>query len=313
MDIMPLGMILLCVHGTIYLHFLMVLLFNLTQVISVLMLNKSSLIDTSNEDTYLSSTDFNIDTVSGMNTQSAHAFLSLPLVIQDQLLQSKRIVLIANNPSITVARLEQLLRPADMMVLFNDFIHAECLAHHPLIGKLPKLLFFRQIGDSKLHFGLPPRSNNLTAMTEMAKQAPLGLLVSNTSYQFPTPSDDPSPNDDPVTQDRTLTIPDALNVLFHSDEYCGVLSEQHDVVADYPCFADIHSSAPTSGFLLYRLLLTARMQVQTLQNTATPQPMLMIGFNNDNKTAHFWEGHNWAFERQELATPPDGVHIVRQY
>jgi len=41
------------------------------------------------------------------------------------------------------------------------------------------LLFFRQIGDSKLHFGLPPRSNNVSVMKRMAKSAPIGILLSN--------------------------------------------------------------------------------------------------------------------------------------
>ena len=92
-----------------------------------------------------------------------------------------------------------------------------------------------------------------------------------------------------------------------------MLSEQHKVVADYPIFTDIHSSAPTSGFLLYRLLLSAHLRIQQKQKAETLLSIVMLGFNNDDKTAHFWEGHNWAFERQALATPPTGVEIIRQY
>lgn len=244
---------------------------------------------------------------------STAAFVTLPIIIQTALLQRQRIVLIANNPSITTASLEALLQPTDMLVLFNDFVHADFFAHHPSAKDLPKLLFFRKIGDSSLHFGMPPRSNNLTAMLDMAKHAPLGILFGNTDYQFPLPADDPSPNDDPITASRVLEIPELLNELLHSDERCRVLSEQHSVVADYPIFADIHSSAPTSGFLLYRLLLAARSHVQQRQNAATPLSIVMLGFNHEDKTAHFWDGHNWAFERRELATPPNNVELIRQY
>ncbi|MFZ3142648.1 hypothetical protein [Psychrobacter glacincola] len=244
---------------------------------------------------------------------SAAAFNTLPSIIQQALLQQQRIVLIANNPSINTASLEALLQPTDMLVLFNDFIHADFFANNPIVRDLPKLLFFRQIGDSALHFGLPPRSNNLTAMLDMAKQAPLGILFGNTDYQFPLPADDPNPNDDPITASRILDIPKLLNDLLHSDEHCRVLSEQHSVVADYPIFADIHSSAPTSGFLLYRLLLAARLEVQQRQDVETPLSIVMLGFNDEDRTAHFWEGHNWAFERRELATPFDSVEIIRQY
>ena len=54
---------------------------------------------------------------------SAAAFNTLPIIIQQALLQQQRIVLIANNSSINIASLEALLQPTDMLVLFNDFIH----------------------------------------------------------------------------------------------------------------------------------------------------------------------------------------------
>ncbi|WP_367106389.1 hypothetical protein [uncultured Psychrobacter sp.] len=277
------------------------------------MLNNSYSIDSLYQEVYHSVADFGFDTTVDAYTASAVAFGNLPLIIQNQLLQSKRVVLIANNPSIDIASLESMLQPTDMLVLFNDFIHADILASHPLLQSLPKLLFFRQNGDSKLHFGMPPRSNNLNAIVKMAEHAPLGLLFSNVGYQFPTPADDPKPEDDPITADRILEIPDALNELLHSDAHCRVLLEQHSVVADYPYFADIHSSAPTSGFLLYRLLLTARLHMQQLQPDAALLEILMLGFNDEDKTAHFWEGHNWAFERQELAAPPHNVNVIRRY
>ncbi len=277
------------------------------------MLNTSHLTDSLYDNVYhaLASVDFDITT--DFSIQSAMAFETLPLTIQAPLLQSKRIILIANNPSIDTANLASLLQPTDILVLFNDFIHADFFANHPIAKDLPKLLFFRQIGDSLLHFGLPPRSNNLTAILDMAKQAPLGILYGNTAYQFPLPADDPRPKDDPITPERILDIPEMLSHLLHSEDYSRVLSELHSVVADYPIFDDIHSSAPTSGFLLYRLLLAARLHVQQRQSAETPLAIVMLGFNDDDKTAHFWEGHNWAFERQELATPPSKVEIIRQY
>lgn len=246
-------------------------------------------------------------------SKEAAAFISLPFNIQTALKQKNRIVFIANNPSISVAQLEDLLQPDDVLVLFNHFIHADFFANHPLVSTLPKLLFFRQIGDSKLHFGLPPRSNNVSVIKRMAKAAPLGILLSNQSYQFPAPDDDPSPNDDPITADRILTIPLAVQALLESDMHHNVLSEQHPVVADYPSFKDIHSSAPSSGFLLYRLLLAARAHLQDIQQAELPLQLLMLGFNDNAKTAHFWQGHNWEFERREMHSPPPEVEIIRQY
>lgn len=246
-------------------------------------------------------------------SKEAAAFANLPTNIQTALAQKNRIVFIANNPSITTEQLEDLLQPDDVLILFNHFIHADFFANHELISTLPKLLFFRQIGDSNLHFGLPPRSNNVAVMKRMAKAAPLGLLLSNCSYQFPTPEDDPSPNDDPITDGRILIIPSAVKTLLQSDGHHGVLSERHPVVEDYPAFQDIHSSAPSSGFLLYRLLLAARTHLQDMQQTELPLRLLMLGFNDNDKTAHFWQGHNWEFERQEMSAPPPEVEVIRQY
>ena len=240
------------------------------------------------------------------------AFLTLPVVTQTALEQAKRVVLIANNPAVTTAQLEMLLQPDDVLVLFNHFIHDDFFACHQLASSLPKLLFFRQIGDSKLHFGLPPRSNHISVMEQMAETAPLGVLTSNQPYQFPTLADDPSPNDDPVTTPRILDIPSSMKKLLSSPTYHSVLSEHHEVVADYPCFTDIHSSAPSSGFLLYRLMLAARAYLHHIQNTKLPLEIVMIGFNDNDKTAHFWHGHNWDFERQEMNRPPTGV-TIHQY
>lgn len=262
-----------------------------------------------------SSTDYLTNNNAGMNKTSkeAAAFASLPTNIQTALEQKNRIVFIANNPSITTEQLEDLLQPDDVLVLFNHFVHADFFANHELVSTLPKLLFFRQIGDSKLHFGLPPRSNNVAVIKRMAKAAPLGLLFSNCSYQFPTPEDDPNPNDDPITAERTLTIPPVVQVLLQSDTHHSVLSERHPVVEDYPSFKDIHSSAPSSGFLLYRLLLAARAHLQEIQKTELPLRLLMLGFNDNDKTNHFWQGHNWEFERQEMSAPPPQVEVIRQY
>jgi len=239
------------------------------------------------------------------------AFLTLPVVIQTALEQAKRIVLIANNPAVTMTQLEMLLQPDDVLVLFNHFIHADFFASHQLASLLPKLLFFRQIGDSKLHFGLPPRSNHIVIIEQMAETAPLGILTSNQPYQFPSITDDPSPNDDPITAQRILNIPSNMQKLLSSTTYHSVLSEHHKVVADYPYFTDIHSSAPSSGFLLYRLMLATRAYLHHIQKTKLPLEIVMIGFNDNDKTTHFWHGHNWNFERQEMSRPPTGVTIYQ--
>lgn len=116
-----------------------------------------------------------------------------------------------------------------------------------------------------------------------------------------------------MAMNQPTIIPDALQQLLQDNEYCRVLCEHHPVVADYPHFTDIHSSAPSSGFLLYRLLLAARTHVQHLTADAAALEMVMLGFNNDERTQYFWSGHNWVFERQELATAPAGVQVIRQY
>ena len=244
------------------------------------------------------------------DSESANAFASLPSIIQKALLQQKRIICIANNPSIKLSTLEDLLQPTDILVLFNHFIHAEFFITHPLARALPKLLFFRQIGDSPIHFGMPPRSNHVSIINTMHQYAPLGLLFSNIRYQFAQPHADLSL---PEHMAQPTIIPDALRHLLQVNEHCRVLWEHHPVVADYPYFTDIHSSAPSSGFLLYRLLLAARAHVQHLTADTAALEMVMLGFNNEDKTQHFWSGHNWAFERQALATAPAGVQIIRQY
>ena len=249
--------------------------------------------------------------ISGNIDTAKEAFLTLPVVIQAALEQSKRVILIANNPAITTTQLERLLQPDDVLVLFNHFIHADFFANHQGIRLLPKLLFFRQIGDSKLHFGLPPRSNNFPMMEQMAETAPLGILTSNQFYSFPSLTDDPNPDDDPIVTHRVLNVPLPMQELLMSPTHCSVLSERHAVVADYPYFVDIHSSAPSSGFLLYRLMLAAREYVHHTQKIELPLELLLIGFNNNDKTAHFWHGHNWAFERQEMSTLPPRVSIHR--
>ncbi|WP_201541452.1 hypothetical protein [Psychrobacter faecalis] len=78
-------------------------------------------------------------------SKEAAAFTALPLNIQNALKQNKRIVFIANNPSISTDKLEQLLRPDDVLVLFNYFINADFFANHPLASSLPKLLFFARL------------------------------------------------------------------------------------------------------------------------------------------------------------------------
>jgi len=241
------------------------------------------------------------------------AFLSLPLVTQTALLKQQRIVCIANNPSISTTTLDRLLKPTDIVVLFNHFIHPDFFTDHDCAKLLPKLLFFRQIGSSNLHFGMPPRSNHVHYIETMQSQAPVGMMFANIPYQFPTPNDDPRPSDDPIIKFRQLSVPAAMKAAIMSQNHCRVLPETHAVVSDYPIFSHIHSSAPTSGFLLYRLLLAARYHVKQEKKAADLMTMIMLGFNDEDKTGYFWEGHNWQFERFELANPPTGVERINQY
>lgn len=243
---------------------------------------------------------------------AAEAFFSLPLVIQNALFDQQRIVFIANNPSITTATLENFLKPTDILVLFNHFIHAEFFASHPVARALPKLLFFRQIGDSNLHFGMPPRDNHVDQIAAMQSASTVGMMFANIAYQFPAPSDE-FRIEDGLSDSPLSTLPASVKAAIDNPKQCRILPETHPVVSDYPIFSHIHSSAPTSGFLLYRLLIAARYYVKQEKKSSDIMTMIMLGFNDEDKTGHFWEGHNWKFERFELANPPLGVERISQY
>lgn len=238
------------------------------------------------------------------------AFAAIPASIQQQLRQCDRIILIANNPSISTSTLDTLLKPTDLLVLFNHFIHKDYFAANTVATQLPKLFFFRQIGDSLLHFGLPPRRNNVPALEQMIKTAPVGFLFSNSPYQFPTLADDPSPHDDPIDETVRLTLSDSLQQKLTDDHFSRAIAEDHDVVADYPHFEDIHSSAPSSGFFMYRLMRAVQSYLAASFDHSVE--IVMIGFNHDSKTDYFWHGHNWAFEREELAITPLGINVIQQ-
>ena len=243
-------------------------------------------------------------------TQGALVFAAMPTTIQQQLRQCSRVVLLANNPSISLETLSSLLKPSDMLVLFNHFIHSDYLANNPNAAKLAKLIFFRQIGDSQLHFGLPPRHNNVPAIEQMIEQAPVGFLFSNIRYQFPSLADDPSPDDDPIDDSVQLTVSDKLQQKLTDQNFSQVISENHEVIADYPHFEAIHSSAPSSGFFMYRMMRAIRAYLAT--SFEHNLDIVMIGFNHDTKTNHFWHGHNWDFEREELAITPSGITVIKQ-
>lgn len=249
--------------------------------------------------------------VDNLIASGALAFAAMPTIIQTALLRCQRVVLIANNPSISKDTLDSLLQPSDLPVLFNRFIHADYFATSATARPLPKLLFFRQIGDSKLHFGLPPRHNNLPAIEQMVNGAPIGFLFSNISYQFPSLQDDPSPDDDPIDDSVQLAIKAPLDAMLTDKMFSRTINEDHQVVADYPHFEDVHSSAPSSGFFIYRVMRAIRHYLAASYDCNLD--IIMVGFNHDSKTDYFWHGHNWTFEREELATSLPGVTVIRQF
>ena len=243
------------------------------------------------------------------DTYLEDAYLTLPQHIRKALLDNCRVVFIANNPSISTSDLDQTLQKGDIVVLFNHFIQAEYFAHSPLAAKLIKLLFFRQIGDSRLHFGLPPRHNNLSVIEQMIRDNKIGLLFGNNGYHFPTLADDPSPDDDPIDETVTLDLSNSLTEAIKSAYYTNILSDNHPVVADYPIYDHIHSSAPSSEFLMYRLILAIKTYLH--QQHGHQLQLALLGFNDDKKTDYFWHGHNWAFERQEMTDLPEGVIRIK--
>ena len=243
------------------------------------------------------------------DTYLKDAYLTLPRHIREALLDNSRVIFVANNPSISTSDLDQTLQKGDIVVLFNHFIQAEYFAHSPLAAQLTKLLFFRQIGDSRIHFGLPPRHNNITIIEQMLKDNKVGFLFGNDRYHFPTLADDPSPDDDPIDDTVTLELSDSLSAAIENAHYSSILPDTHLVVTDYPIYEHIHSSAPSSGFLIYRLMLAIKTYL--LQYHGHQLQLALLGFNDDEKTDYFWSGHNWVFERQETANPPEGVTLIK--
>jgi len=71
------------------------------------------------------------------------AYESLPATIQKALLSQNRLVIIANNPSITIETLEQTLQPTDILVLFNDFIHADFFCYSYTCQNLTQTVIFQ--------------------------------------------------------------------------------------------------------------------------------------------------------------------------
>lgn len=246
----------------------------------------------------------------------SQAYHALPPIIQTQLSTRQRVILIANNPSIRTEVMDEILQPSDLVVLFNNPFHTEYFATAPLASTLPKMLFFRQVGDSVLHFGLPPKPNKALDIAKMADTAPLGFLFANIAYQYPTRDDDLYPDPIHLCQADSQTLPALLKERFVDEYYTRIIPEQHDVVADYPYFSDIHSSASSSGFFIYRLMLAVQHHLNLLASTPSQKTVfeiIMLGFNHDQQTPYFWHGHNWQFERQELATPKAGVKVITQY
>lgn len=237
------------------------------------------------------------------------AYLTLPRFFIEHLLDSQRVVLIANNPAISTEILDSTLQQDDILVLFNHFIQADYFTSSPLAQPLLKLLFFRQIGDSLLHFGLPPRRNNLPAIEQMLKDGKVGFLFGNEGYHFPTVEDDPNPDDDPIDDSVTLVISNLLRQAISDDYYTRILNDMHPVVADYPVYENIHSSAPSSGFLMYRLMLAVQAYLKDLYQH--PLEIVLLGFNHNKSTEYFWHGHNWDFERQEMSNLPDNVTRIK--
>ena len=79
---------------------------------------------------------------------------TLPPVIQNALLSRRRIILIANNPSISQAKLEALLQPTDMLVLFNDFVHFV----NQMLGRQKFTIYFFGFGLNSNCF--PPNASS---------------------------------------------------------------------------------------------------------------------------------------------------------
>lgn len=210
--------------------------------------------------------------------------LAIPKTIRHQLGSSiKRVVLIANNPAISIHLIHRVIKGQDLLVFFNN------TQHLPLFAKLPNphLYFFRSIFNNGLHWGLPPHPNNIPALEKLARNQQLAVAYSS----YP-------PN--------IKEFPQNLKAVFVNPDRTSLILEKNPAWFDYVYKKEIAYSAPSSGFMLYRLFLQIRQTACLMENSFQ---IVLLGYN-DSAGSTFWEGHNWEFERIEIQNSPRYVKII---
>lgn len=198
----------------------------------------------------------------------------------------RRVVLVANNAHLTWLQVDHVLRDDDLVVLFNNPLPLHLFAHRPN----PKLLCFRADFQTGLHWGMPPKPNRFAALAALADIASVCAIA---TYKAP----------------QTRRFAPAMRALFADRERFCVVPESHPAWADYPPPKSPRDwSMPSSGFLMLRLLLAADQARCARTPGATPLQVVLLGFN-PVRGGLFWEGHQWRWERQQIAQTPRVVSI----
>ncbi len=200
----------------------------------------------------------------------------------------RRVVLVANNKGIGAAVPAQWIDQATLLVFFNCPVRLAIFNEYDN----PRLFCFR--GNGRNHWGLPPNKNRVDEMEKLIHRS----LVTMVCWRYlPTAIDE---------------LPPGVQGMIADKKRFSLISRDHDAWRDYPNTFSVKERChrvPSTGFAFYRVFLRLLLQQTRPENNHVPFEIVTLGFNHVIG-GHFWDGHDWAFERSELQTTPAGVHHV---
>ena len=185
-----------------------------------------------------------------------------------------RVILVANNPNLAPANLEELeISSRDLVVQFNTMAHFDQLSTMPC----QHLTVFRFGVAPQRHHGLPLAPPRRAAMRALE------------SRQFTLFTDAFPANDQlfPQAQAETLTtnVDDLIDAPYPTP-----------AIAHYP-----HSAGPSTGFWTLALFhyLQQKTRAKRAANSNGAFDISLLGFSTEpSSSGIFWEGHAWDFERR---------------
>ena len=199
----------------------------------------------------------------------------LPKAVVDDLGRTiARVVLVSNHED--RASLQALLTtigPLDLLVQFNFCAHNAAIA----LLNCQKLFVFRAHGGSGTNFGYRPDALAFQGTTFAPQRGQVSLLFVDNL---------PSTARAPACFQGAARNPAAWAYVDLSDRPFNT----------YP-LPDCDYAGPSSGFVTLQLLLDAR---QRLSQQGQPGFEIVLWGFKDAPGYHFWEGHNWRFERRFL-------------